>query len=378
MGIGTDVIHGGQHPEERTGAVSVPIFQTSTYKQDAIGKHRGYEYARTQNPTREAWERCVCKLEGGTEAVAFSSGLGTTSAILKNLRAGDHVVAGDNMYGGTYRLFETIYRPLGLDFSYVDSTDPAKLRDAITDRTKMVFIETPTNPMMNVTDIAAAAEIARAKGAFLVVDNTFLTPYFQKPLSLGAHAVMHSATKYLNGHADVVGGIVVTNDQSFAERIRYVQNAEGAVPGPMDCFLALRGVKTLAVRMPRHESNAKKIVELLVSHPKVEKVYYPGLEDHPGYAVARKQCTGFGGMVSFTLSDFGAVQAFATRTKIFTLAESLGGIESLLCHPASMTHASVPKEKRDAMGLTDSLLRLSVGIEDPEDLVEDIRQALSR
>ncbi|MCA9757598.1 MAG: PLP-dependent transferase [Candidatus Eisenbacteria bacterium] len=378
MGIGTDVIHGGQHPEERTGAVSVPIFQTSTYKQDAIGKHRGYEYARTQNPTREAWERCVCKLEGGTEAVAFSSGLGTTSAILKNLRAGDHVVAGDNMYGGTYRLFETIYRPLGLDFSYVDSTDPAKLRDAMTDRTKMVFIETPTNPMMNVTDIAAAAEIARAKGAFLVVDNTFLTPYFQKPLSLGAHAVMHSATKYLNGHADVVGGIVVTNDQSFAERIRYVQNAEGAVPGPMDCFLALRGVKTLAVRMPRHESNAKKIVELLVSHPKVEKVYYPGLEDHPGYAVARKQCTGFGGMVSFTLSDFGAVQAFATRTKIFTLAESLGGIESLLCHPASMTHASVPKEKRDAMGLTDSLLRLSVGIEDPEDLVEDIRQALSR
>ena len=378
MGIGTDVIHGGQHPEERTGAVSVPIFQTSTYKQDAIGKHRGYEYARTQNPTREAWERCVCKLEGGTEAVAFSSGLGTTSAILKNLRAGDHVVAGDNMYGGTYRLFETIYRPLGLDFSYVDSTDPAKLRDAMTDRTKMVFIETPTNPMMNVTDIAAAAEIARAKGAFLVVDNTFLTPYFQKPLSLGAHAVMHSATKYLNGHADVVGGIVVTNDQSFAERIRYVQNAEGAVPGPMDCFLALRGVKTLAVRMPRHESNAKKIVELLVSHPKVEKVYYPGLEDHPGYAVARKQCTGFGGMVSFTLSDFGAVQAFATRTKIFTLAESLGGTESLLCHPASMTHASVPKEKRDAMGLTDSLLRLSVGIEDPEDLVEDIRQALSR
>lgn len=358
--------------------MSVPIFQTSTYKQDAIGKHRGYEYARTQNPTREAWERCVCKLEGGTEAVAFSSGLGTTSAILKNLRAGDHVVAGDNMYGGTYRLFETIYRPLGLDFSYVDSTDPAKLRDAMTDRTKMVFIETPTNPMMNVTDIAAAAEIARAKGAFLVVDNTFLTPYFQKPLSLGAHAVMHSATKYLNGHADVVGGIVVTNDQSFAERIRYVQNAEGAVPGPMDCFLALRGVKTLAVRMPRHESNAKKIVELLVSHPKVEKVYYPGLEDHPGYAVARKQCTGFGGMVSFTLSDFGAVQAFATRTKIFTLAESLGGIESLLCHPASMTHASVPKEKRDAMGLTDSLLRLSVGIEDPEDLVEDIRQALSR
>ncbi|MEZ4650603.1 MAG: PLP-dependent aspartate aminotransferase family protein [Candidatus Eisenbacteria bacterium] len=377
MGIGTDVIHGGQHPEERTGAVSVPIFQTSTYKQDAIGKHRGYEYARTQNPTREAWERCICTLEGGTEAVAFSSGLGTTSAILKNLRAGDHVVAGDNMYGGTYRLFETIYRPLGLEFTYVDSTDPGKLRDAMQDRTRMVFIETPTNPMMNVTDIAAAAEIARSKGAFLVVDNTFLTPYFQKPLSLGAHAVMHSATKYLNGHADVVGGIVVTNDKTFAERIRYVQNAEGAVPGPMDCFLALRGVKTLAVRMPRHEANAKKVVELLVSHPKVEKVYYPGLEDHPGYAVARKQCSGFGGMVSFTLADFGAVQEFATRTRIFTLAESLGGIESLLCHPASMTHASVPKEKRDAMGLTDSLLRLSVGIEDPEDLVEDIRQALS-
>lgn len=376
MGIGTDVIHGGQHPEETTGAVSVPIFQTSTYKQDGIGQHRGYEYARTQNPTREAWERCVCKLEGGSEAVAFSSGLATTSAILKNLKSGDHVLAGDNMYGGTYRLFETVYRPFGLDFSYIDSTDIDAVRAAFRPNTRMVFVETPTNPLMNVSDIAAVAQVAREKGAFLVVDNTFLTPFFQRPLELGAHAVMHSATKYLNGHADVVGGIVVTQDPSLAERIRFVQNAEGSVPGPMDCFLALRGVKTLAVRMPRHEANARKVVEFLLGHPRVRKVYYPGLEDHPGYAISRKQSSGCGGMVSFDLESFEAVQAFATRTRIFTLAESLGGIESLLCHPATMTHASVPRAERERKGLTDNLLRLSVGIEDPEDLVEDLRQAL--
>ena len=377
MGIGTDVIHGGQHPEERTGAVSVPIFQTSTYKQDGIGQHRGYEYARTQNPTREAWERCVCKLEGGTEAVAFSSGLATTSAILKSLRSGDHVLAGDNMYGGTYRLFETVYRPLGLDFSYVDSTDLDVFRAAFRPNTRLVFVETPTNPLMNVTDIAAVAEIARQKGAFLVVDNTFLTPYFQRPLQLGAHLVMHSATKYLNGHADVVGGIAITTEPGLAERLRFIQNAEGAVPGPMDCFLALRGVKTLAVRMPRHEANARKVVEFLLGQSKVRRVYYPGLEDHSGYAISRRQSTGSGGMVSFDLESFETVQRFATRTRIFTLAESLGGVESLLCHPASMTHASVPRAERERKGFTDSLLRLSVGIEDPEDLVEDLRQALS-
>lgn len=377
MGIGTDVIHGGQHPEEKTGAVSVPIFQTSTYKQDGIGQHRGYEYARTQNPTREAWERCVATLEGGTTAVAFSSGLATTSAILKNLRAGDHVIAGDNMYGGTYRLFERVYRQFGLEFSYVDSTDLDALRAAFRAATRMVFVETPTNPLMNVTDIAAVAEMTRAHGAFLVVDNTFLTPFFQRPLALGAHVAMHSATKYLNGHADVVGGIAVTTDDTLAERLRFVQNAEGAVPGPMDCFLALRGVKTLAVRMPRHEANARLVVEFLLGHPKVRKVYYPGLETHPGHSISRKQTRGAGGMVSFDLESFDAVREFVTRTKIFTLAESLGGIESLVCHPATMTHASVPREERERKGFTDSLLRLSVGIEDPEDLVADLREALA-
>lgn len=377
MGIGTDVIHGGQHPDEKTGAVSVPIFQTSTYKQDGIGRHRGYEYARTQNPTREAWERCVCTLERGREAVAFASGLATTSAILKNLRAGDHVVAGDNMYGGTYRLFERVYRPLGLEFTYTDSTDAGALRDAFQKNTRMVFIETPTNPLMNVTDIAAAAELARGRGAFLVVDNTFLTPFFQRPLELGAHVAMHSATKYLNGHADVVGGIAVTTEPELAERLRFVQNAEGAVPGPMDCFLALRGLKTLAVRMPRHEANARRVAEWLVAHPRVQKVYYPGLEDHPGHAISRRQTSGFGGMVSLDLESFAAVQEFVQRTKIFTLAESLGGVESLICHPATMTHASVPREEREKKGFTDSLLRLSVGIEDAEDLIEDLRQALA-
>lgn len=377
MGIGTDVIHGGQHPEEKTGAVSVPIFQTSTYKQDGIGEHRGYEYARTQNPTREAWERCVATLEGGRTAVAFSSGLATTSAILKNLRAGDHVIAGDNMYGGTYRLFERVYRQFGLEFSYVDSTDLDGLRAAFRPSTRMVFVETPTNPLMNVTDIAAVAEMTRTQGAFLVVDNTFLTPYFQRPLALGAHVAMHSATKYLNGHADVVGGIAVTSDEALAERLRFVQNAEGAVPGPMDCFLALRGVKTLAVRMPRHEANARLVVEFLLGHPRVRKVYYPGLSTHPGHAISVRQTRGAGGMVSFDLESFEAVRAFVTRTRIFTLAESLGGIESLICHPATMTHASVPREERERKGFTDSLLRLSVGIEDPEDLVADLREALA-
>jgi cystathionine beta-lyase/cystathionine gamma-synthase len=281
------------------------------------------------------------------------------------------------MYGGTYRLFETVYRSFGLDFSYIDSTDLDAVRAAFRPNTRLVFVETPTNPLMNVTDIAAVAGIAREKGAFLAVDNTFLTPFFQRPLQLGAHLVMHSATKYLNGHADVVGGIAITNEPSLAERLRFVQNAEGSVPGPMDCFLALRGVKTLAVRMPRHEANARTVVEFLLGHSKVRKVYYPGLEDHPDYAISRKQSSGSGGMVSFDLESFAAVQEFATRTRIFTLAESLGGVESLLCHPASMTHASVPRAERERKGFTDNLLRLSVGIEDPEDLVEDLRQALS-
>lgn len=377
MGIGTDVIHGGQSPDKETGAISVPIYQTSTYKQDAIGQHRGYEYARTHNPTRAAWERCLAVLEKADEAVAFSSGLATTSAILKNLKSGDHVVAGNNMYGGTYRLFEQIYRRLGLEFDYVDTSDLDALREAMRPATRMVFVETPTNPLMNVSDIAAVADLTHDQGAFLVVDNTFLTPFFQSPLELGADVVMHSTTKYLGGHADVVGGIAASRNAEILERLRFVQNAEGAVPGPQDCFLALRGVKTLAVRMPRHEENARKVVEFLQGHDKVKRVFYPGLETHSGYEISRKQTRGAGGMVSFDLESFGAAQEFATRVRIFTLAESLGGIESLLCHPASMTHAAVPKEERERIGFTDSLLRLSVGIEDADDLVEDLRQALA-
>ncbi len=377
MGIGTDAIHGGQSPDKETGAISVPIYQTSTYKQDAIGQHRGYEYARTHNPTRAAWERCLAVLEKADEAVAFSSGLATTSAILKNLKAGDHVVAGNNMYGGTYRLFEQIYRRLGLEFDYVDTSDLDALREAMRPATRMVFVETPTNPLMNVSDIAAVADLTHDQGAFLVVDNTFLTPFFQSPLELGADVVMHSTTKYLGGHADVVGGIAASRNAEILERLRFVQNAEGAVPGPQDCFLALRGVKTLAVRMPRHEENARKVVEFLQSQNKVKRVFYPGLETHSGYEISRRQTRGAGGMVSFDLESFGAAQEFAKRVRVFTLAESLGGIESLLCHPSSMTHAAVPKEERERIGFTDSLLRLSVGIEDADDLVEDLRQALA-
>jgi len=377
MGFDTDVIHAGQRPDPVTGAVSMPIYQTSTYVQESIGRHKGYEYARSQNPTREAYERCVAALEGGTEAFAFASGLASISAVVKLLKAGDHVIAADNMYGGTYRMFETIYRPLGVHFEYLDTSDLTAVRAAMRAETRMVFTETPTNPMMIVSDIAALAEIAKAQEATLVVDNTFLTPYFQRPLALGADVVLHSATKYLNGHADVVSGIATTANAEIAERLRFVQNAEGAVPGPNDCFLALRGIKTLAVRMPRHESNARRVAEFVRDHPRVAAVHYPGFEDHPGYEISRRQTNGFGGMVAFDVSNFDQAQAVASGLKIFQLAESLGGIESLVCHPASMTHAAVPRAEREKRGFTDNLLRLSVGIEDPDDLIEDLRRALS-
>ena len=377
MGFDTDVIHAGQKPDAVTGAVSVPIYQTSTYVQESIGKHKGYEYARSQNPTREAYERCVAALEGGIEAYAFASGLAGISAVVKLLKAGDHVIAADNMYGGTYRMFETIYRPLGIRFDYVNTFDLAAVKAAIEPATRMIFTETPTNPMMIVSDISALAEIAKKQKAHLVVDNTFLTPYFQRPLELGADVVLHSATKYLNGHADVVSGIVTTNQPEVAERLRFVQNAEGAIPGPNDCFLALRGIKTLAVRMPRHATNARSVAEFVREHARVAAVYYPGFKDHPGYEISRKQTTGFGGMVAFDLATFEEAQTVASKLRIFQLAESLGGVESLVCHPASMTHAAVPRAEREKRGFTDNLLRLSVGIEDPDDLIEDLRNALS-
>ena len=376
MGFATDAIHAGQEPDESTGAVSVPIYQTSTYAQEAIGKHKGFEYARTQNPTRGAWERCIATLEGGRHGFAFSSGLAAISTILHLLKAGDHVVASDDMYGGTYRLFEQVFAHLGLKFSFVDATDVDRLASACTPQTRMVFVESPTNPLMQIVDLEAVASFTRREGLLLVVDNTFLTPYFQRPLALGADVVVHSTTKYLNGHSDMVGGVVVVDSEDLAERLSFLQNAIGSVPGPFDCWLAMRGVKTLPVRMDRHAENAASIASWLTRQPGVRKVLYPGLPEHPGHEICLRQASGFGGMVSFVLDSFEEARRVAARTRLFTLAESLGGVESLLCHPASMTHASIPAEERARRGLGDGLLRLSVGIEAVEDLQADLEGAL--
>jgi cystathionine beta-lyase/cystathionine gamma-synthase len=377
MGFGTDAIHAGQEPEKITGAVITPVFQTSTYVQDGIGQHRGYEYARTQNPTREALEANVAALEGAKHGVAFGSGTAAISTILQTLSAGDEVICTSNVYGGTYRLFETVYRKLGLEFRFLDTRDMEAVGAAWGKNTKMLFVETPTNPMLGITDIAAAAELAHSHGALLVVDNTFMSPYLQQPLSLGADVVMHSTTKYLNGHSDMVGGIVLTSDEEFHTQLRYLQNASGAVPGPWDCWLALRGTKTLHVRMKEHEANTVEIVKMLRAHSGIEKLYYPGLEDHPGHELAKRQQRGFGAMVSFDVGSIEQAQKVVQGVKIFTLAESLGGVESLISHPAAMTHAAVPKEDRLAMGLTDGLVRISVGIESVEDLISDLEQALA-
>ncbi len=377
-GFSTRAIHAGQEPDPSTGAVSVPIYQTSTYAQEALGKHKGYEYARTHNPTRAALEGNLAALEGGRFGFCFGSGLAATGTLMQTLSAGDHVVAGNNLYGGTYRLFERVYKRFGLEYTYVDGSRLEEVERAFTARTRMVFVETPTNPMMAITDIAAVAGLAHARGARLAVDNTFMTPFFQRPLSLGADLVLHSATKYLNGHSDMVGGALVTSDESLAEQLRFLQNASGMVPGPMDCWLCLRGTKTLAVRMQRHEQNAVALAEFLSAHPRVSKVFYPGLPSHPQHQLARKQACGFGGMISFISGD-GSLEsgrAVFDRFRLFTRAESLGGVESLVCHPASMTHASVPREHRLAMGFADGLLRLSVGIEDLADLRSDLESAL--
>ncbi|MEW6635909.1 MAG: cystathionine gamma-synthase [Actinomycetota bacterium] len=379
MRFATRAIHAGQDPDPATGATIVPIYQTSTYTQEAPGRHKGYEYSRTGNPTRTALEECIASLEGGRFGLAFASGLAATAAVMSLLSPGDHVVAGDDLYGGTYRLFERVLREgNGLDFDFVDTTDPASVEEALRPETRLLWIETPTNPLLTLSDIRALSEMAHERGAVVAVDNTFASPYFQRPLELGADVVVHSTTKYMGGHSDVVGGAVVTSSEELRERIAFYQNAAGGVPGPFDAWLTLRGLKTLAVRMRQHEENALAVAEFLRDHPRVETVNYPGLPSHPQHELAKRQMSGFSGMVSFTLEGGAeAAHAAVQRTRIFSFAESLGGVESLITHPASMTHAAIPRERREARGVTDGLLRLSVGIEDREDLIADLERAIS-
>jgi len=378
LGLATRAVHAGQRPDDPTGAIMTPIYQTSTYVQPALGRHKGFEYARTRNPTRDALERNLAALEGATHGFAFASGLAATDAVLKLLQAGDHVICGENVYGGTHRLMTRVFAQLGLTFSFVDTRDPAKVAQAVTPSTRLIFLETPSNPMMRLTDLAAVGALATDRKLLVAVDNTFATPVFQRPLALGAHIVIHSTTKYLNGHSDMVGGAVLTNRDDLAERLGFLQNAAGAVPGPFDCWLALRGTKTLTLRMRQHDSNGRCLAEWLQGHAAVQRVYYPGLADHPQHDLARRQMSGFGGMISLELGSAARARVFVESTRIFALAESLGGVESLVGHPASMTHASVPKAMREEMGLTDGLVRLSVGIEDVEDLQADLEQALAK
>ena len=379
MGFSTDAIHAGQEPEPRTGAVVPPIYQTSTYEQEGLGRPRlGYEYARTRNPTRTALETNLATLEGGQHAFAFASGLAAVGTVLQLLQAGDHIVCTDNVYGGTYRLADKVWRRFGLEFTFVDTSKLERVERAIGPRTRLLFVETPTNPILTLSDLAALSRLAHARGLWLLVDNTFMTPFFQRPLQLGADIVVHSTTKYLNGHSDMVGGVVVVNDSDLAERLKFLQNAAGAVPGPFDCWLVLRGVKTLALRMMQHDRNARELARVLVGHPKVLTVYYPGLATHPQHALACTQASGFGGMISLDLGALASARQLMEGLRLFLLAESLGGVESLVCHPASMTHASVPAADRERLGIRDGLVRLSVGIEDVEDLVHDVEQALER
>jgi cystathionine gamma-lyase len=375
--LSTRAVHAGQVPDPLAGAVMTPIYQTSTYRQEGLGKHKGYEYARTQNPTREALERNVAALEGATHGFAFGSGLAALDAILKLFKAGDHIISGESVYGGSMRLMRRIFEPYGLQVSFVDSREVSAFERALTPATRMIYCETPTNPMMFLTDLRAVGDLAASRGILVAVDNTFATPVFQRPLELGADLVLHSTTKYLNGHSDMVGGLLLTSREDLAERIGFIQNASGAVPGPMDCWLALRGTKTLALRMRQHDQSGRQVAAWLGRHPAVRKLYYPGLTDHPQHELACRQMSGFGGMVSFDTGSVEHATRIVERVKVFQLAESLGGVESLIGHPASMTHAAVPPALRDAMGLTDSLVRLSVGIEAVEDLIEDLEQAMA-
>jgi cystathionine beta-lyase/cystathionine gamma-synthase len=377
VGFATDAVHAGQEPDPTTGAVTVPIYQTSTYVQEELGKHKGFEYARTQNPTRIALERNVAALEKGAQGFAFGSGMAAIASIGYLLQTGDHVVASNNMYGGTFRFFDKVLRGYGVEFTYVNTGDLAETEAAFRPGTKLLFVETPTNPSMIISDLRSLARMARARGAMLAVDNTFMTPYFQRPIELGAHLVVHSTTKYLNGHSDMVGGIVVSNDPAASERLRFLQNAAGMIPGPFDCWLVLRGIKTLPLRMDRHNANAMAIAAWLARHPKIERVFYPGLPGHPGKALHEGQASGFGGMIAFETGSLERGAAVLKRARLFALAESLGGVESLISHPASMTHASVPMAERLKAGLTDGLVRISVGVEDLEDLQADLEQALA-
>lgn len=378
MKFSTRAIHAGQEPDPTTGSVMTPIYQTSTYAQTGMGEHKGYEYARTSNPTRTALETCIASLENGKHGLAFASGLAAEQAILSLLSSGDHMIACDDLYGGTYRIFERIMRRYQVGTSYITASATHDYEKAIQPNTKLIWLETPTNPLLRLVDIRAVAEIAHRHNVLLVVDNTFSSPYFQQPLALGADIVIHSTTKYINGHSDVIGGAIVMNNDEVHEAIKFYQNAAGGVPGPFDVWLTMRGIKTLALRMQQHQDNAFAVARFLSEHPRVEKVYYPGLPSHPDYEIAKRQMSGFGGMVSFQFKGMQAdVNQIAGRFKIFTFAESLGGVESLVCHPASMTHGSIPREIREARGLTDTLLRLSIGIEDIEDLIADLEQALA-
>ena len=378
MGFATRAIHDGQAPDELTGAVNVPIYLTSTYQQEAIGKNKGHEYARLTNPTRDALEESLCSLEGGTSAHVFGSGMAAITAMCTMMKSGDHVVCSDNVYGGTGRLFDKVMANYGLTFTYVDSSVAENVAAAIRPETKLVHIETPTNPMMAITDIRAVAAICRAKGVELSVDNTFLSPYLQQPIALGADLVMHSTTKFLNGHSDGLGGVLVCTKPEQAERFRFVQKCTGGILSPFESYLLLRGVKTLAVRMKQHDANGRVVAEFLQGHKAVEKVFYPGLKDHPQHELAKRQQTGFGSMISIELGSFEKANRFASRLKLGFLAESLGGVETLICHPATMTHAAVGAEGRARLGITDGLMRVSVGIEDVEDIVADLGQALDR
>jgi cystathionine gamma-lyase/cystathionine beta-lyase len=378
MKFGTKAIHAGLEPDPTTGAIMTPIYQTSTYVQESPGKNKGYGYARGKNPTRTALEKNIAALEEGKHGLCFSSGMGATDAVIKLLQPGDEVITGDDLYGGSYRMFVNVFAPYGIKFHFINMTDAENIRKYVTEKTKLIWIESPTNPLMQIVDIAACSKIAKEKNILLAVDNTFASPFLQNPLLLGADIVMHSVTKYLGGHSDVIMGALVTNDTALYDRLYFILNSCGANPGPMDCFLVLRGIKTLHLRMERHCYNGRKIAEFLKTHARIEKVYWPGFEDHPNHLIAKKQMKDFGGMISIVLKNASIEDTFkfASSFKVFSLAESLGGVESLLNHPATMTHASVPKAERERVGVVDNLLRLSIGIEDEEDLLEDLKQAL--
>lgn len=374
--IATKLIHGGIYGDEKTGSVNVPIYQTSTYEQEIPGVHKGYEYSRTGNPTREALEKLIADLEGGTAGFAFASGLAAITAVLSLFRSGDKLVISDNVYGGTFRVLDKVFRNFGIDFEMVDTTDTKAVEKAIDESVKAVYIETPTNPLLGITDIKAVADIAKKKGVLSIVDNTFYTPYLQRPIELGTDIVIHSATKYLGGHSDLIAGLVVVNNEELAEKLAFIQNSTGGVLQPFDSFLLIRGIKTLGVRLDRHVENAEKLAEFLKNHPDVKKIYYPGLKEHPGYPVNERQAKNGGAMISFELKADHDINTFFRKLDIIALAESLGGVESLVCHPASMTHAAIPKEIRDKVGITEGLIRLSVGIEDAEELQKDLEQAI--